>query len=64
MIDLFRRLNDENGITVILVTHDQDIARCAKRTVVLRDGRIVKDTEDFRQAIQALHSEAEFPTEA
>jgi ABC-type lipoprotein export system ATPase subunit len=43
VIDLFRRLNEEQNITVILVTHDQNVARNAKRTIVLRDGRDVKD---------------------
>ena len=56
LIALFRRLNQQSGITVVLVTHDQDIARHAKRLVVLRDGRIVRDTTDFDQAARALHS--------
>jgi ABC-type lipoprotein export system ATPase subunit len=58
VIALFRQLNDEQKITVILVTHDQDVARNAKRTIVLRDGWVVADTSDFAQAIQALHSTA------
>ena len=57
IIDLFRKLNQE-GLTVILVTHDQDVGRNADRTLVLRDGDIVADTRDFRQALQALHSTA------
>jgi ABC-type lipoprotein export system ATPase subunit len=57
VIELFQKLNEENGITVILVTHDQAVARNAHRTVVLRDGEIVTDTPDFRVALQALHSE-------
>jgi ABC-type lipoprotein export system ATPase subunit len=61
LIALFRRLNDENGITVVLVTHDQDIARHAKRVIVLRDGDVVEDTRDFSQAIQALHALPEEP---
>jgi ABC-type lipoprotein export system ATPase subunit len=55
VIDLFRRLNEENGITVILVTHDQDIGRNAKRALVLRDGMVVEDTTDFDQALHSLH---------
>ena len=57
IIELFRKLNQE-GLTVILVTHDQDVGRNADRTLVLRDGNIVTDTTDFRQALQALHSTA------
>jgi len=56
VIDLFRQLNQESGITVILVTHDQDVARNADRTVVLRDGKIVADTTDFDRALQSLHA--------
>ena len=59
VIALFNQLNLEQKITVILVTHDQDVARNARRTIVLRDGYVVADTSDFAQAIQALHSAAE-----
>jgi ABC-type lipoprotein export system ATPase subunit len=59
VIELFKKLNEEQGITVILVTHDQHVARHARRVVVLRDGRIVCDTLEFDQAIQALNSERE-----
>jgi ABC-type lipoprotein export system ATPase subunit len=59
VIGLFRELNEQQQLTVILVTHDQDVARNARRTVVLRDGRIVADTADFAQALQALHSSVE-----
>ena len=55
IIELFRKLHQE-GLTVILVTHDQEVGRNADRTLVLRDGDIVTDTRDFRQALQALHS--------
>ena len=59
VIQLFRHLNEDRGITVILVTHDQDIARSAKRIVVLRDGKIVQDTHDFAEALQSLQSSEE-----
>lgn len=39
---IFQRLH-EKGITLVLVTHDMDIARHAERIVSLRDGRIVSD---------------------
>ncbi len=54
VIELFRELNELQDITVILVTHDQNVARNAKRTLVLRDGEIVEDTIDFRLAKAAL----------
>jgi ABC-type lipoprotein export system ATPase subunit len=55
IISLFWRLNEEQKITIILVTHDQDVARHARRTIVLRDGRIITDTTSFPEAIHALH---------
>jgi ABC-type lipoprotein export system ATPase subunit len=59
IISLFRRLNEEQRITVIVVTHDQDVARHARRIVVLRDGGIVADTTDIKQAIEALHASSD-----
>jgi len=40
VLDLFRRLNEE-GVTIILVTHDEEVARVAKRVIRIHDGRIV-----------------------
>jgi putative ABC transport system ATP-binding protein len=62
VIALFRQLNAEQGITVILVTHDQDVAQNADRTIVLRDGQVVADTTDFSQALQSLHSHEPIPS--
>ncbi|MCU0978882.1 MAG: ABC transporter ATP-binding protein [Pirellulaceae bacterium] len=56
VIELFHRLNEDNGITVILVTHDPDVARHAKRIIALRDGRIVEDTPDIEVAWASLHA--------
>ncbi|NIT35291.1 MAG: ATP-binding cassette domain-containing protein [candidate division Zixibacteria bacterium] len=39
---IFKRINDE-GKTVIVVTHDPDVAARARRTILLRDGRVVAD---------------------
>jgi ABC-type lipoprotein export system ATPase subunit len=55
VMGLFRELNDKRGITIILVTHDPGVARCARRILVLRDGEVVQDTPDISQAIQSLH---------
>jgi putative ABC transport system ATP-binding protein len=40
---LFQRLNNDQGITVILVTHEADIAEHAKRQIVFRDGQVISD---------------------
>ena len=39
---LFRRLNDD-GTTLVVVTHDEDLAAAAKRTIHMRDGVVVRD---------------------
>jgi putative ABC transport system ATP-binding protein len=40
---IFQMLNREHGITVVLVTHEDDIAAYTQRLVRLQDGRIVHD---------------------
>ncbi len=42
IMGVFQKLNDQ-GITIIMVTHELDIARYTKRNVVMRDGRVVTD---------------------
>jgi putative ABC transport system ATP-binding protein len=44
IMSLLRTLNDERGITIVLVTHETDIAAFAKRKVRFRDGQIHSDT--------------------
>lgn len=43
ILSIFRRLNKEEGMTVILVTHDPSIAAQANRTIRIRDGEIVQN---------------------
>jgi putative ABC transport system ATP-binding protein len=43
VLALLQNLNSDRGITIILVTHEHDIAACASRVVTFRDGRIVSD---------------------
>ena len=43
IMGIFQRLNDERGITMVLVTHETDIALFAKRVIRFLDGRIVED---------------------
>ena len=44
ILDTFARLNSERGLTVIMITHDRQVADYASRSVELRDGRIVAAT--------------------
>src|SRR5438132_9617172 len=43
VMEIFQRLNRERGITLVLVTHEPDIAQYAQRIVVFKDGKIRKD---------------------
>jgi len=43
IMNLFTQLNEEDGITIVLVTHESDIAAYTKRLVRFRDGRVVHD---------------------
>jgi len=43
IMGVFQKLNDQ-GISIVMVTHELDIARYTKRTIIMRDGQIVKDT--------------------
>jgi ABC-type lipoprotein export system ATPase subunit len=43
ILALFRRLNEEQGITLVIVTHDTMISQACKRVIHIREGRIVED---------------------
>lgn len=42
IMDIFKNLNDE-GVTIVMVTHEPDLAALTKRNVVFKDGEIIKD---------------------
>jgi putative ABC transport system ATP-binding protein len=48
---LLRSLNSEQGITVIMVTHEPDMAAYAKRIVHFRDGLIEKDERQHEEEV-------------
>jgi len=54
VIRVFRELNQQSGITVIVVTHDPHVARDANRVAVLGDGKIVDDTTNYDRAVESL----------
>jgi putative ABC transport system ATP-binding protein len=49
VMEIFQRLNRERGITLVVVTHEPDIAQYAQRVVVFKDGRIQKDYQITKQ---------------
>jgi putative ABC transport system ATP-binding protein len=56
VMEIFQRLNREMGITLVLVTHEPDIAEYAKRVIVFKDGKIKSDRsiEKQRDAAEEL----------
>jgi putative ABC transport system ATP-binding protein len=43
IMTFLQRLNREQGLTIVLVTHEADVARYARRVLVMRDGLLVED---------------------
>jgi len=43
IIHILQNLNQQEGLTVLIVTHEPDIAACTRRIITMRDGRIVSD---------------------
>jgi putative ABC transport system ATP-binding protein len=64
VMDIFQRLNREHGLTIVLVTHELDIAEYGTRIVAFRDGRVRSDAPVSRRRtasdeLSKLVSEAE-----
>jgi len=49
ILRIFRKLNDEDGVTIILVTHDHNIARHAKRIIHIADGTVAHGEQEIRE---------------
>ena len=50
VMDLFHRLHEENGITIVLITHSNELAEETQRVVTLKDGNIVSERTGLRYA--------------
>lgn len=44
IMTIFQQLNRETGITIVMITHEQDIASYGKRKILFKDGRVVEDS--------------------
>jgi len=49
VMEIFQRLNRERGLTLLIVTHEHDIAEYAKRVIIFRDGKIRSDEPVLHQ---------------
>lgn len=58
IMQLFRRLNEEHGITIVLVTHEEDVAAYARRHIRFLDGRIASDSPAGQRSAPARHRAA------
>jgi len=57
VMEIFRKLNEERGVTIAFVTHEHDVAAYTRRIVSLRDGEIVSDVPNvpaYRQDAEAI----------
>ena len=50
-METLARLNREQGVTVVVVTHETDIAAYADRIVTMRDGQIVSDEREPKTSV-------------
>jgi len=50
IMGLFQKLN-ESGITIVMVTHELDIAAYCRRMVVMRDGQVISDTVNEKRRV-------------
>jgi putative ABC transport system ATP-binding protein len=53
IMEILQNLNDQHGLTVVIVTHEPDIAQYAKRALEFRDGKMKKDILIQRRSIAA-----------
>lgn len=63
IMDLFRKLQQELGVTIVIVTHDMEIAKKVSRVVLIRDGKISSERilkQDYEERLKNVGSLSEF----
>ena len=63
IMGVFQRLNDQ-GITIVMITHELDIARYCKRSLIMRDGRLVSDLPVEHRLVAAAEMQRLLAAEA
>lgn len=60
VMELLEKMNKKRGVTIVFVSHDIEIARFGKRTIALKDGKIVGDTSrnkcNFEKVLELLNN--------
>jgi putative ABC transport system ATP-binding protein len=51
VLGTFQKLNKEQGRTIILITHEHDVAEHANRIIMIRDGLIISDNGNHKRRI-------------
>ena len=54
VLNTFRRLNREKGHTIVLITHEDEVAAFADRTIVIRDGHLVEDRQNRKEEVKKV----------
>ncbi len=49
VLGTFQKLNEDHGRTIVLITHEPDVAEHAKRIIMVRDGLIISDKKEHKQ---------------
>ncbi len=63
LMEIFQQLNRTHGITIVVVTHSEDVAKFASRVITFRDGRIIDDSRRTAHA-SVVNQDSELPVGA
>ena len=57
IMNIFQQLNRDLGITIVMITHEPDIASFAGRDILFRDGRVVEDRKNLSPTLASERKE-------
>ncbi len=55
VLGVLKKLNEEDGVTIVLITHNQSLAKIANRIIRLNSGEIADDTSNTPEPVEAIH---------